>query len=189
MKQFSSYGSAAPYQDTAKLPPDGYVIGIIGAEEKTEHWGTFLEIKFDICEGEWTNFYSSQYKSSTLKDKKYKGIYRMSVPREDGSEQDEWTARRFKTDMLAIEESNPGFTWDWDERKLIGRKVGVIFFQKEYEFNGRYGMFTAPHSLRGADKIREGDFKIPEPKLLKNRQGGGGAAFPELDVDVGELPF
>ena len=189
MKKFESYEKVEAYQDVEKLPPGGYIIGILGATEKTESWGDILEIAFDISEGEHKNYYSNQYKNNTQsEDKKFKGIYRMNVPKEDGTEQDTWTARRFKTDMMAIEASNPGFHWDWDEKKLIGKAVGAIFFEKEYDFQGKQGFFATPHSFKDVESIRSGKFKVPKPKLLKDKPGLG-SNFEDLDIKDGDLPF
>ena len=186
MKKFGSYEKVEAYQETVKLPPGGYVIGILDAEEKTESWGAVLEIKFDISEGEYKNHFSNQYKNSSLEDKRYKGVYRLNIPKDDGSEQDIWTARRFKTDITAIEASNSGFHWDWEEKKLVGKTVGAVFFSKEYDYEGKRGFFTALHGFRDTEKIRKGDFKIPEPKTLKNQSGSD---FKELNLDESELPF
>ena len=186
MKKFNSYDNVETYQDIEKLPAGGYIIGILDAEEKEESWGTVLVLKFDIAEGEFKNYYSNQYRNSQIENKKYKGVYRMNIPKEDGSEQDVWTARRFKTDIAAVELSNDGFHWDWDEKKLVGKLVGAVFFEKEYEFNSKTGMFTALHSLKNAEAIRTGKFKVPEPKMLKKAAAN---VFEDLPIDDGDLPF
>ena len=35
----------------------------------------------------------------------------MNVPKDDGSEKDEWTARRFKTDIEAVEDEKLSLGW------------------------------------------------------------------------------
>lgn len=193
----SGYDKAQAFTEVEKLPIGGYIIGILSAEEINYSWGSVLEIKFDIAEGEYKNFYTNQYKSSQLEDKKYKGTYRMNIPKEDGSEMDEWTIRKFKSDITAIEESNPGFHWAWEESQLKGKKVGAIFHDKEWEFNGNTGFYTALHSFRSVKSIQEGKFKIPKPKMLSasKREKADIAfdkkfddAFTEIEDD-GDLPF
>ena len=100
-------------------------------------------------------------------------------------------AGKFKTFIVCVEESNDGFHWDWDESKLKGKKVGAIFNEKEWEYNGNSGFFTNLHHFTAADKIRKNDFKIPEPTYLKNKKS---ASMPEGFVDVKpgtpeEVPF
>lgn len=196
MKPIGGYDKAQAFTEVEKLPIGGYIIGILSAEEINYSWGSVLEVKFDIANGEYKNFYTNQYKNSQLEDKKYKGTYRMNIPKEDGSDMDEWTIRKFKSDITAIEESNPGFHWAWDEAQLKGKKAGAVFHDKEWEFNGNTGFYTALHSFRSIQQIKDGKFKIPKPKLLKKdtaqstAYGNGGAVsdFTELD-DTGDLPF
>lgn len=188
MKPIKSYETAQVFTEVEKLPVGGRIIEILAAEEINYSWGSVLEIKFDIAEGEYKNFYTNQYKNSQLEDKKYKGTYRMNIPRDDGSEMDEWTARKFKSDMIAIEESNPGFHWAWDEKQLAWKKAGAVFFEKEWEFNGNTGFFTTVHSLRSTQSIRDGKFKIPKPKMLKNKPVET-AGFTEIDIGDNDLPF
>ena len=47
----------------------------------------------------------------------------MNIPKDDGTDLDNATIRKFKTDIIAIEESNPSFHWDWDEKKMVGCRV------------------------------------------------------------------
>lgn len=189
MKAFNNYENTVAASENKKLPAGGYEIGILGAEEKTYDWGSVLEIKFDICEGEYKNFYTNQFKASTVEDKKYKGTYRINVPKDDGTDMDEWTKRKFKRDIEAIEASNPGYKWDWDEKKLKGKKVGAIFFEKEYEFNGTHGFFTTCHSFKGINDIKSGNFVIPKPKLLKGSAATAPANDPIDEIDDDDLPF
>lgn len=187
MKKINGYESAQAFTEVEKLPVGGYIIGILSAEEIKYSWGSVLEVKFDVSEGEYKNFFTNQYKNSQLEDKKYKGTYRMNIPKDDGSELDEWTIRKFKSDIIAIEESNPGFRWSWDEKQLGGKKVGAVFFEKEYDFNGKQGFFTTIHSLRPIQSIRDNKFKIPARKMLKTKPAET-SGFTEID-DSDELPF
>lgn len=75
-----------------------------------------LVIAFDIAEGEQAGFYKRNYDSQTQEDKKWKGVYRLYCPKDDGTDQDNWTKRRFKTVMEAFESSNEKYHWNWDEK-------------------------------------------------------------------------
>ncbi|MCI8332635.1 MAG: hypothetical protein HFE78_07405 [Clostridiales bacterium] len=187
MKPINNYESIQKITEPEKLPVGGYIIDIFGAKEITYSWGSVLEFKFDIAEGEYKNFYTNQYSSSQTEDKKYKGVFRLNVPKGDGSEMDEWTARKFKTNLSAIEDSNPNFHWDWDETKLAGRKVGAVFFEKEWEMDGRAGFYVTIHSLRAIEDIKNGNFKVPQPKLLKKKSSEPDHAMEEPEMD--DMPF
>jgi hypothetical protein len=80
--------------------------------------------------------------------------------------------RYFKGFITAIEQSNTGFKWDWDEKKLVGKLFGGIF--GEEEFTGNDGEVKTSVKCRYAasiSKIKEG-VKIPEVKKLQNNSAG-----------------
>lgn len=186
------YEKAQPLTEQERLPAGGYVLKILGTEVKEYDWGNVLVVSFDIVEGEHKDFYKNNYKNQTMEDKKWKGNIRLNIPSGDESDQDNFTMRRFKTNMEAIEDSNSGFHWDWDETKLKGKIVGAVFNNKQYEMNGRDGFYTNCYSFKSAEDIRTGNFKIPKDTLLK--KGSGPSSFDsddyeELNPDEEDLPF
>ena len=187
MKKIANFDSIKPYTDTEKLPVGAYVVKLMkGARVETSEYGETLLIPFDIEEGDYKGFYTEQFQNSQLEDKKYKGVYRMRLPKEDGTEQDGWTMRRMKTDLTAIEDSNPGYHWNWDEASLAGKLVGIVFQEREWEFNGQQGVTAQPHSMKSAEDIRAGKFKLPP---LKKLQKGALDDFSKVVSDDGDLPF
>lgn len=198
MKKLNGYEKAQAYSDTKRLPVGGYVLKIMDVNELEYSWGNQLKIDFEIAEGEHKDFFAANYKAQTGEDKKWKGTYRLRVPKDDGSEQDNWTMRRFKTVMNAFEDSNKGYHWNWDEKTLKGLLIGALFNNKEYQLdNGNHGFFTNCHSLVTVEKIRSGKFEIPADTLLKgNSQQSGEYGRPDVDgfmnipdgIDE-ELPF
>lgn len=197
MKKLNGYEKAQAYSDTERLPVGGYVLKIMDVKYQENDWGDVILLSFDIAEGEQKDFFSANYKAQTGEDKKWKGTYRLRVPKDDGSEQDNWTMRRFKTVLEAFEDSNSGYHWNWDEQTIKGKLIGALFNNKEYEFNGRHGFFTSCHSLVTVEKIRSGKFEVPADTLLKNNgQQNGGYGKPDADgfmnipdgIDE-ELPF
>lgn len=193
MNKIKGFENAKPFTDTqnVKLPTGGYIIEIQDVEELIYNWGNVLNIKFDIVEGEFKNYYTNQYKNSQLENKKYKGNYRLNVPKDDGSDLDELTMRKFKSEILAIEESNNGFHWAWNEKELKGKKVGAIFFEKEWEIDNNSGLYVTVHSFRNIETIKNGKYKIPEPKLLKNKTIKADIDFSAnaTNVEDDDLPF
>lgn len=144
-----------------KLPAGGYVCKILSAKEETNSYGTILKIAFDISEGEYAEYFDKQYKASNFEDKKWKGTLNLWEPKDDGSADDENTAKRFKSAICDIEDSNNGFHWDWDEKKLKGKTVGILFNIREY--NGH--QYTKAYQTATAENIRNGKFKIWQPEL------------------------
>ena len=184
------YDDAQTYSENRKLPAGGYVIEIKKAEVGSyDNGNQYLQIAFDICEGEFKDFYVDQYNNSTFEPKQYKGRIRLGLPKEDGTEQDNWTLRNLKTNMVAIEESNNDYTWDWDETKLKGLKAGMLFRNKEYSYNGNNGFWTEPFKFFNIDKIREGKFEIPKDKLLSNSSEPTNIPKGFEAIDDDEIPF
>ena len=189
MKKFNSFDTAKTYSETEKLPAGGYVVKIMAATEETASNGnSFLKISFDIAEGEYKGYYERKYRTANENDKKWKGNINLYVPLEDGSEQDEYTASKFKTSIMNIEESNPGYHWDWDEKKLKGKIVGCIFREKEYDYEGNTGFFAEPFRLISADNIRNNKFRMPKPKLLNGSTTVSDPASADNFSDD-DLPF
>ena len=167
MRRLKGYESARVFSDQERLPAGGYVLKILDVAYQENIRGDVIILSFDIAEGDQKKFFERNYKNQTGEDKRWKGTYRIRVPKDDGSDEDEWTQRRFKTIMVNFEESNSGYHWDWDEKSLKGKMIGALFNNKEYDFNGRHGFYTNCHSLVSVEKIRSGKFQIPQDSLLK----------------------
>jgi hypothetical protein len=179
MKRLNGYEKAEAYTDQEKLPVGGYVLKILDVKYQENDWGDVIVLSFDVEEGDYRGFFADNYRKQTGEDKRWKGTYRLRVPKEDGTVQDGWTMRRFKTVITNFEESNNGYHWDWNEQTLKGKLIGALFNNKEYDFRGKHGFFTNCHSLVTVEKIRSGKFEIPEDTLLGQRQQGTGA--PNVD--------
>lgn len=195
MKQFSGYKAEAPVR-REKLPAGGYVARIMDAREQEYSWGSVLLISFDIAEGEHKDFFATDYRGQQQEDKKWRGTYRLRVPKDDGSEQDAWSKRSFGNAMWAVEASNSGYHWDWNEGGLKGKMVGVLFRNKEWEMNGNTGWTTECCSLVDVENIRQNRFTMPKDKPLKQHTTSSApvsspsAGFEEVAIESdNDLPF
>ena len=121
-----NYESVKPYTQMDKLPIGGYVLEILNVKIENTQYGDKLVLGFDIKEGEQAGFYKKNLAQQAQEDRKWKGNYRLSIPKDDGTEDDNKIQRRFKTVMDQFEDSNNGFHWDWDEQKLKGKLIGGI---------------------------------------------------------------
>lgn len=195
MKAFNDYEKTEVLTEQAALPANGYICEIVNAKVSAypykDNSGMFekLEIAIDIAEGEFKGYYKQNFEAQTAEDKKWKGVLRQFVPTDDGSDKDNYTKRIFKSLICAIEESNPSFHWDWDEKKLKGLKVGCIFREEEWRYNGKQGWKAQPYKFVEASKIREGKFKVPArySKYTNSSAAVPGAPVPMVDED--DLPF
>ena len=197
MRPFNNYDTTQTISARAQLPVGAYICQIFKAEEKVYssskgEWHK-LEVSFDICEGEHKDFYANDYRSQSGEDKKWKGVLRMNIPSDDGSEADNWAKRSFKTNILAIEESNNGYHWDWNEAQLKGKTVGIVFRSEEWEYNGKRGWRTAPFKMVPAADVKSGNIKIPDPKPLNGKAASQASTAADLsdfvEVASADLPF
>lgn len=180
------------YQERETLPlgNGGYVLKIMGATVKSNIVGDYIELSCDIAEGEYKDFFSRDYKNQTGDNKKWHCVKFINVPKDDGSEKDTWTKQALKTFIDALEGSNPGYHFDWDETKFKGKIIGGLFRVEEYlgrqDSNIHESVRLA--SFTTADRIRTGKFTPMKPKKLR-----GDAAEPAtpafIEVDSDELPF
>lgn len=179
------------------LPAGGYVAKIMGAEELHYTWGDVLLLSFDILEGDFRDFFAADYRGQDREDKKWRGTYRLNEPKDDGSEKDGWTKRAMNNAVAVLEESNPGYHWDWepmergDFNQLKGKIVGVLFRNKEWLYEGKTGWMTECCALTSADDIRKGKFTMPKDKPLPSdkRQPVSSDGFSERNAVDDDLPF
>ena len=195
MKKFNNWENVKAASEFVPLPAGGYIVELKNAkvkEYKNQNGDSFerFEIAIDIAEGEFKDYYANDYCNQTNEDKKWKGVLRLYMPKEDGSEQDEWAKSRFKSFIEAVEDSNPGFHWDWDESKLRGKKIGCLFRLEEWEYNGKTGKKAQPFKAVSVEKIKSGNFKIPKEKLLEKNESAPTSPTPEFrDIPDEDVPF
>ena len=128
-----------------------------------------LEMAFDILGGEFDKYFEEQYK---FNQKNYPdsakwsnaGIYRQVLVGKSMS--------MAKGMLLNIEKSNAGWSWNWDETELVGKKFGGVFREEEY-LNNKNEKKTRVVciAVRPVDGIE--DIEVPEPKRLAETNGGG----------------
>ena len=167
------------------LPAGGYVCRIVSAKENKSSTGKpMLKLALDISEGAYKDFFKKKFDKDTRDEKKWGCTYYQMLTNE--------SAGFLKGLVEDIEKSN-GFKWDWDENKLKGKLVGMLFQREEYEkSSGDIGLFAKPISPRSIQTIREGDFKVPEDKPLFTKESTSTYTPPEGFVpapDDDDLPF
>ena len=174
MKAINNWDNVKASTDFTALPAGGYVCRIQGAkinQFQTRDGGEFerLEVAVDIEEGEHKGYYRRDFDGQQTEDKKWRGVFRLYVPSGGGSDQDNWSAAKLKRFVNDVEDSNPGYHWDWDEKKLKGKLVGLTFRREEWEYNGKTGWKTNPFQAYTVEDIRQNKFQMPKDKPLKGK--------------------
>lgn len=186
MRPINNWNNVKPATmgDGTKLPAGGYVCKIKQAKVEQKHRQDkttyeMLSIAFDIYEGDYAGFFEDQYRESTYSDKKWKGVIRQMIPADDGTDKDERIKSFFKGAITAIEESNPGYHFNFDERTLTDKLVGIIFREEEYDYEGRQGMAVKPFVMMDSHKVLAGEFTVPKPKMLNRDQNATTDGFAQ----------
>lgn len=160
--------------DFERLPAGGYVVRI--TEVKDDPAKEYLSVVYDIAEGEKRGFYSDQWGQEHPFAHRFVMSYK------------ETALGMFKGRLRAIDESNnTGFeamaATGLQEQALVGKIVGVVIGYEEYTSDrGDVRTRSYVKAVISADRVRRGDFKVPELKRLD------GAAAPAITEHAGEAP-
>lgn len=191
MKQFAGFKSEAPSQGFGMLPKGAYVTVIQNVRIEGNEPDQRLVIRLEITEGEHTGYYSRRYKydtdnSSGKYDVRYKGDYKLQIPDSSNTNRQhpEWDLRSFNNAIWAIEQSNPGYHWDWNENGLKGKTVGINV--RQGTFNGI--PYTTIGRLEDVNLVRAG--KVQPMKDMAPRQQFADANDSGFTmVESEEIPF
>ena len=172
------------------LSPGGHQVVIMNAECKQSRAGReMLVIYFDIDEGsEYDGIMLRTYqRKKGFGDAKWPNMgtmYQLTV------DKDGYTNPRFKGLIKAVEETNSGYKWDWNETNLKGKRLGVVFGEEEIvgTNDGKVHVVLKPRWVCEGEKAKD----QPVPTLRKLPEDQRPADAPEQftpDDDDSELPF
>ena len=179
--------------ETQQVTPGGHIVRIMGmAQSTSKNSGKpMIIINFDIDEGsELDSFYRKQYearKRSEPNNARWGGVIRYMLYDKSGQQ----TNGFFKGFIGAVEESNPGYKWNWDERTIAGKLVGMVFGEEEYRGqNGDIRTSVKAQMARSVQTIRDG-VDVPKKKTLQPENAAPGTTyggFTDIGADL-PLPF
>lgn len=157
---------AATTTEFERLPAGGYVCRIISATDHPTEEKPFLEIVYDIAEGEHAGYYSDDWGKTNTWAHSTRWYYTTAA------------LGMFKGNLKAVDESN-GTSFETaaatgiDEKRLAGCLIGLIIGEEEYESNvGDIRTRLRVRGVRPAQTIRDGRFKKPELKKLEVKAPG-----------------
>lgn len=186
MRQIPNWENIEENGEFNKLKPGGYVALIKNIEDKPSQ--EYLKISYDIAEGEFKGYYMDLYNSQNFWGGSFFRSYKESA------------ASFFKGFITAVEKSNPGFKWNWNEQLLKGKLVGVVLQEEEYiptegSHAGELRTRLIVSDIHSVDKIRKGDFKVKDKKTLANKSTTTSApsntqdTFSTFNIDEDDIQF
>lgn len=194
IKRFGNY--KADYQAGGSfepLAPGAYVCQILGAKVEETQYGQRLIFQVDVIEGPAAGYYQKRFQAGAngMYKNTYKGVFRLNVPTDDGSEQDSWNVNRFNRTMGAIEMSNSGFRFSFDlpENQFKGKLVGINVREREWEMNGNTGTTTEIGEFVPVDDVRTGKVRLMKKRELQNKPAQADSSAGFIAVETDELPF
>lgn len=192
MKSTSEFKSERTAGGSYPMLPKGlYIAQIKAVKVEEEGPDQRLTLRLDITEGEYAGYYTKRYTADQERggqfEVKYKGdlvLYAVNKKNTNRKWPDS-DIRSFNGAIWAIEQSNPGYQWNWDEQSLKGKAVGINVRQGTYNGNP----YTTIGRLESIPEIREG-----KAKVMNDSKPRGSAAPAEessngfVQVDE-EVPF
>lgn len=109
-----------------------------------------FKVSVDIASGEFKDYFRKMYENDTRIDRKWNNnaVKYLSYTGDN--------VAYFKGFIKTVENSNVGYTWDWDETKLKGKKVCGVFQYEEYEKqDGTKGIKVRLSKFRSLDKLKD----------------------------------
>lgn len=184
MKPIPNFENVQVFAKIENLPAGGYICEIKKGTEKANRSGngSHLEILLEIASGEYAGWFEKDYRSQNREDKFWRGVYNQNCPNQNSAKYEE-SVGFFKKFTLALEDSNPGYHWDWNEVALKGKKIGVVFGEREkLSAKGRVYTVTYAAEVVSVKDIENGEFEIPAKERLPLNQ-------KPVDINVGFDPI
>jgi len=192
MKATYSGFEAKKASNFAQLPPPGaYVAEIQGVklEDSYDKTREVIVLMLEITEGDYKGQYHKVYEEqkNAFGDKvKYRGTMQL-VPFLESDEP--WVKTRFEGNIWCIMQSNDGYEWDWDEKKLKGKKVGINIRKSIYTGkDGEQKETTEIAQLETIEDVKNGKCRKLKERVQK-KSGGSSSSEPTDVTDSVEVPF
>lgn len=200
LKKADNYDEIVVNEDFTPIEVGGHKGIIKKVEEYTSEvsGNTSLKVEVDTdTTDKQPSYFQDQYDNNTSMNKKWSSGATKYV----SLKEDENCIKMLKGFITAVENSNNGFTYDWnkDIDQLNGKKVGLMFGLEEYEDSeGKLKTARKVTQFRSIDKVDNA--KIPRVKLLdgsyveyeeyQNKKNNSLAEFGNtVEISDDDLPF
>ena len=184
MNKPNGYETVAATLSFEPLELGGHVCIVKGVEETFSKSGNeMLKIALDIGDGDkQAGYYTNRFKNDDRPNKKWPCVSYVVTTGKDGN-----CSKGLARFVKAIEESNPGLKFPWDNVSLLkGKKVGGIFGFEEYKgSDDKIHKAVKLFFFCAADKAK--DAAIPKTKEYK--PSASDPANQWADISAADIPF
>lgn len=184
-------------EDFKNLPIGAYecIIKDARINHNEENGKDTLKISIDIASGEYKDYFLKSYENDTRIDKKWNNNAVKYLAFEGDN------VSYFKGFITCVENSNPGYTWDWNENKLKDKKICGVFLYEEYQKqDGTHGIKVRLNKFRSLDKMKDinisdnvkmldGSYISYDDYIEKNETTNSYLANSTVDIPDSALPF
>ena len=183
MRRIENYETVqASTGEFARPSAGGYICKIMDVTDVDHNpntgKGQYLRIEYDIASGDFAGYFKKQFD-------KWGGDWKANFVRSYKEE----NLGMLKHFTNCIEQSNAGYEWDWNEKGLIGKVVGLVLGEEEYENkSGEIKTKLIVSQIKTVEEIKNGDFKVPAPKKLTT-QSSTNDFVPLAPATDDDLPF
>ena len=139
-------------EDFKALPIGAYECIIKEAEvyKNQETGKESFRVAIDIAIGEFKDYFQKRYDSNTDMNKKWDNNATRYLAFQGDN------VSYFKGFITCVENSNVGYTWNWDEKTLKGKKICGVFQYEEYQKqDGSKAIKVRLSKFRSLDKMKE----------------------------------
>ena len=159
MKRINNWENIQESTSFKRLTPNGYICKILNVEDYPEK--EYLKIYFDIVKGDDKGYFKKQYDGDTRKERKWPNAGTFIRSYKDSA------ASMFKGFTNAVEKSNKGYQWNFDEKTLVNKVVGLIIADEQYQNQkGQVRVRNYVAAVRSVETIEKGEYEIPALKEL-----------------------
>ena len=186
-------------EDFKALPIGAYECIIRKAEVYTNqnNGKESFKVEVDVAIGEYKGYFQKRFDNNPNSTKTWdNNATRYLAFQGDNS-------AYFKGFITCVENSNPGYKWDWDETKLTNKKICGVFQYEEYERqDGTRGVKVRLNKFRSLDKMKEievsdsvrmlnGSYMSIDDYNEKNEKSTAEEIFGSsiVETDNGDFPF
>lgn len=122
-----------------------------------------FKVEVDIASGEYKGYFQKRFDNNNNSTKTWDNNSTRYLAFEGDN------TAYFKGFITCVENSNPGYTWDWDETKLTGKRICGVYQYEEYEKqDGSRAVKVRLSKFRSLDKMRESIENLNDSVRLLN---------------------